>query len=78
VLRIVEALIPSGQIKQIKQSYMGCVEMLLLGTPFDTDGSMLVETQLQFLELITEIWRIGYKMIGSVHTALGVYDRVKI
>jgi hypothetical protein len=55
----VKSSIPSGNIKEVKPSYMGCVEIVFNNSPFDTSGKELADTQLQFLEIIDRLWQIG-------------------
>lgn len=77
-LEIVKESIPSGNVREIKQSYMGCVEIVLQGSPFDTCGQELSDTQLQFIEIVDRLWQTGYELKGAVQTSLGTYDRVRI
>jgi hypothetical protein len=57
---------------------MGCLEIVMQGNPYDSTGSDLVETQLQFLDLIDRLWSIGYELRGAIQTSLGQYDRVSL
>lgn len=57
---------------------MGCSEIVMQGNPYDSSGVDLVETQLQFLDLIDRLWAIGYALRGTIQTSLGQYDRVSV
>ncbi|KAI6200620.1 hypothetical protein M3Y96_00753200 [Aphelenchoides besseyi] len=69
----IENSILSGQIREIKPSYMGCSEIVFTNTPFDTDSSQLADTQLMFLEIIGRLWSLGWKLKGAIQTSLGRY-----
>ncbi|KAI6175914.1 hypothetical protein M3Y97_00742300 [Aphelenchoides bicaudatus] len=72
---IIQATIPNGKIKEVKQSYMGCVEVIMQGNPYDSNGDELVETQLNFLDIIERLWSNGHLLRGALQTSFNSYDR---
>ncbi|KAI6198326.1 hypothetical protein M3Y99_01883400 [Aphelenchoides fujianensis] len=76
VAKEIQESIVSGNIREIKPSYMGCAEIVFTGTPFDAESEALANTQLMFLEICSRLWAIGWKYKGVVYPSLGRYSKV--
>uniref|UniRef100_A0A915E3Y6 Uncharacterized protein n=1 Tax=Ditylenchus dipsaci TaxID=166011 RepID=A0A915E3Y6_9BILA len=74
----IELCFESGKIKQIKPSYMGCLELLLANNPFYNSPSQLVETQLLMIEMVRKLWSIGWKCTGTLQISQTINDKATI
>ncbi|KAI1704109.1 hypothetical protein DdX_14473 [Ditylenchus destructor] len=77
-VRHIESCFGSGHVKQVKPSYMGCLEIILANNPFYTHSNQLVESQLQLLEIFNKLWENGWKCSGSIQISQAVNDKATV
>ncbi|KAH7730927.1 hypothetical protein AAVH_01976 [Aphelenchoides avenae] len=78
VTRAIEECYPSGRIKETKPSYLGCTEVGLNGSPFYTDQSNLLETQLEILEIVQRLRQLRWRLSGSLQASTSYHDKATL